>query len=905
MFYFWLSIIFLIITATPFFIALRNVAKNPGRFPARTLMPSIYVLLSAILILILVHFYFYYYIDYEWFRVLKFQNRFWTILGTKCGLFVTGALIAWVFVKINISNTLRSQENEHALFGFFVPFATAFILGMGSLVFWNPVLLYIFQEPSPYHDPVFNKSISFYLFSLPLYTMLIKWLFSLLIITAGAVSVTTIWQKYSLVGYNNQTKRVYIRPFPVNQILFLLSLIFLLLAWNSILDRYRLMYSSTGVVYGAGYTDVHFRIPAFWVSAAVFFILSIVTFISSISTAVKNSFFGYNGRSQNRGIILSGIAAGLLILFRWIIPWFVQAFIVNPNELALELPFLKNNITFTQLGFKVDTGTIKQRSYPIRSTINDSVISQNRSTLQNIRLWDPRALKENLKQQQQIRLYYKFNDIDIGRYTIDTNYREVMLSVRELDQNDLNERSRTWLGLHFIYTHGMGLAMLPVNEFLPGGQPNLYIKNIPPVSTVPDLTIKQPEIYFGELTDNYIFAPSRQPEFNFPSGDTNVYNHYNGAGGIPLYNYFTRFAFGWRFNDYRILFSAYPLKKTKALFYRDIKTRLKKVLPFLLIDNDPYAIVTDSGRIKYVYDTYTYSSHFPYSQPYNAPPSQFDTLNFQNGLYTSGFSEINYIRNSVKVFIDAFDGTVENYITDTSDVIIKAYNRVFPELFRKIGEMPAELKKNIRYPEDLLKVQASMYSIYHMSDPAVFYQREDVWRLATENYRKQQQVIEPYYVMIKLPEDTSARFMLMIPFTPQNRTVMNAWIAGQCDFPEYGKLVVYHFPKGQEVFGPQQIETYIDQNTDMSAAMTLWGQAGSKVIRGNLLTIPLFLQNNIYMLYAEPVFLQAENVAIPEIKRIVLGDQNGVVWAETFDKALNALVSLDTSSIQTQIRGGK
>jgi uncharacterized membrane protein (UPF0182 family) len=662
------------------------------------------------------------------------------------------------------------------------------------------------------------------------------------------------------------------------------------------------MYSYNGVVYGAGYTDVHYRILAYWISAGVFFILGLIMFISSISKDVRMVVLGMNGYSlKGRSYLLFSVGAGLIVLFRWIIPWFIQSFVVNPNELVLELPYLKNNINFTCIGFKVDSSTIQQRFYPIRSTINETVIKQNQATLQNVRLWDPRALKENLRQQQQIRLYYKFNDIDIGRYTINNNYRQVMLSVRELDQNDLNEQSRTWLGLHFIYTHGMGIVVLPVNEFLPGGQPNLYVKNIPPVSTVPGFTIKQPEIYYGELTDNYIVAPSRQEEFDYPSGDTNIYNHYNGTGGVPMDNYFKRFAFGWRFNDYRLLFSYYPDKQTKILFNRDIKTRIKKVLPFLLFDNDPYAIITDSGRIKYVYDTYTYSSKFPYSQPYATPAPLPDTSSVQYIQDFAGTRGINYIRNSVKVFIDAFDGTMDNYIMDENDEIIKAYNNAIPGLFKKFEELPPELRKHIRYPEDLLKIQASVYSIYHMNDPTVFYQREDVWRLATENYRKQQQVVEPYYVMIKLPEDSIARFMLMIPFTPQNRTVMNAWIAGQCDFPQYGKIVVYHFPKGQEMYGPQQIETYIDQNTEMSAAMTLWGQGGSKVIRGNLLTIPLFLQNKIYMMYAEPVFLQAENVAIPEIKRVVLGDQNGVVWAESFESALQELISFDTTVVQPRI----
>ena len=401
-----------------------------------------------------------------------------------------------------------------------------------------------------------------------------------------------------------------------------------------------------------------------------------------------------------------------------------------------------------------------------------------------------------------------------------------------------------------------------------------------------------------------MFAPTREPEFDYPAGDTNSYNFYTGSGGVPLDNYFKRFSFGWRLGDYQILFSTNPTRNTKILIFRDIKSRVRKILPFLKLDRDPYAFITDDGRIKYVYDAYTYSNRYPYSQPYTETilNYEFGNMEYQHLMpdyeeFIYNYLGVNYLRNAVKVFIDAQDGTVENYIVDTTDEIIRAYDRMFPGLFKPLEDMPEDYRRHIRYPEDFLTVQAHVYSIYHMSDPTVFYQREDVWQFPTEKYRENYQTLQPYFVMLRLPEDDHLKYMLMLPFTPQNRNVMNAWMAGQCDFPDYGKIIVYQFPKGQEVYGPQQIEALIDQNTEISASVTLWGQSGSRVIRGNLLTIPLFLKDQLYMIYVEPLFLQAENAEIPEIKRIVTGDQNGVVWDSTLEGSLLKLMFKDTSVV--------
>jgi uncharacterized membrane protein (UPF0182 family) len=453
-----------------------------------------------------------------------------------------------------------------------------------------------------------------------------------------------------------------------------------------------------------------------------------------------------------------------------------------------------------------------------------------------------------------------------------------MLSVRELEKDNLDIRSDTWVSRHFKHTHGYGLVLVPAHEFLPQGKPKMLIKNIPPEEDLKSIEIKRPQVYYGEKTRDHVYVNTSQQEFDYPMGDKNMYTRYKGKGGVNIGGFLEKLVYAWKFDGYRIFFSAYFTENSRVLFYRHIKERVNRIAPFLRLDKDPYAVISDEGRIKYIIDAYTLSSDYPYSKKYDGVLNQF-----------WGY---NYIRNSVKIVVDAYDGTVDFYIVDPDDLLIRTYQNIFPGLFKTMEEMPQNIRDHIRYPEDYLTVQADVYSTYHMTDPEVFYQKEDVWQFATERYRENFQRVIPYYVMVHFPREEKVEFVLINPFTPKNKNVINAWMAGRCDYPNYGKLMVYQFPKGVEVLGPRQIEARIDQDTEMSQSMTLWGQRGSEVIRGNLLTIPLFHENTLYILYAEPIYLQAESTKMPEIKRIVLADQEKVVWAEEFPDAVRRLVGI-------------
>ncbi|MEJ2663978.1 MAG: UPF0182 family protein, partial [Spirochaetia bacterium] len=582
---------------------------------------------------------------------------------------------------------------------------------------------------------------------------------------------------------------------------------------------------------------------------------------------IKKRFSQVHGREMfaPRVFIFPAAVFALLITFNFIIPALMESLVVKPNEITLEKPYIQDSINFTRRAYNIHGDSMEERMYDVNTTIDEDVVNMNRSTLNNIRLWDWRALMDNLKEQQEIRLYYSFHDVDIDRYTING----------ELDKRNLDVNSRTWVSSKLKYTHGMGLVLLAAHEISADGKPKLLIKNIPPESSI-SLAITKPQVYYGEETNDQVYVHSTEQEFDYPRGDTNVYTQYTGTGGVNISSLLNRFAYAWKFDDYRLLFSSYFTKKTKVLFKRNILERMRTIAPFLIPDADPYAVLTDDGRIVYIIDAYFVSDGYPYAEKYN-------------GVLTP-FHGINYIRNSVKVTVDAYNGSITFYTIDNKDILLATHRKIFPELFRPFSEMPQDIKKHIRYPEGLFTIQAEMYSTYHMEDPEVFYQREDVWTFATERYRKDFQMVIPYYVMIQFPGDKGVEFVLMVPFTPKNKNVINAWMAGRCDLPHYGELVVYKFPKGVEVLGPRQIEARIDQNTQMSQDMTLWGQRGSEVIRGNLLAIPLFGKTALSIFYAEPIFLQAEDAKLPELKRVALGDQGSVVWDQDFNVALRKLL---------------
>jgi len=852
-------------------------------------------LIAAVLFLIGFFVFVNLYTDYLWFRSLGFAQRFLRVLRFEVALYFSGFAAAFVFLFLIFRHAFGWVNGRLRRYGS-LPLALglSLLLGVWTSGLWPKVLLYLNQVRSEATEPIFLRSVSYYLFSLPLYSSLVGWLILLFVLALGVTGICL----YALAARGpspqggvpgsagasaSDADRTAAGLKALSaQLMVLIALPLFALAWNAVLNIWRLMYSSWGVVFGPGYVDVNFRVLGFAVTAGALAVTGILLLIAAASPPLRRKLLGILRRREDgslrltaRIFVLPAALIGTVVVFTSLVPGVVDALVVRPNEISLERPYLQHNIALTRRGFGLTEERIEERQYAVGRDISPRVIDQNESTLMNVRLWDPRALRDNLKQQQEIRLYYEFFDVDIDRYHLNGDYRQVMLSVRELEKSELDPASQTWVSRHFKYTHGYGLVLLPAHDFLPQGRPNLLVRGIPPEESIVSLEVKRPEIYYGERTRDHVYVRTSQREFDYPSGEKNVYASYGGAGGVPIDTAFKRFVFALRNDGFRLIFSTYINQESRIMFRREIRRRVASLAPFLRYDRDPYAVVTDAGRVKYVIDAYTASADYPYSERYAGRLRQFAGLN--------------YLRNSVKAVVDAYDGSVSFYIVDPDDVLIQTYRRIFPELFESFEDMPADLRRHIRYPEDFLTVQAEMYSTYHMTDVDVFYQREDVWEFATERYRESFQAVEPYYVMLNFPDEEDIEFVLIIPFTPRNKNVINAWMAGRCDAPNYGKIVVYSLPKGVEMLGPRQIEARIDQDTEMSRALSLWGQRGSEVIRGNLLAIPLFTPEELYLLYVEPIFLQAENAQLPEIKRVAMADSERVVWAEEFDAALELL----------------
>ncbi|MBN1604535.1 MAG: UPF0182 family protein [Chitinispirillaceae bacterium] len=873
---FVLSILILLLFSIPLLRSLRNVKNNQYVSQRKkSLHAEIAILLTGILIVVLFNIFLNFITEYFWFANLGYTGRFWTVFFARLFLFIGGSGIIALFLYTNyaiLRSRLGIRGRGYGLYGILI---ISFFFGFWPASLWNEVLLFINQVRSPLEEPILGRSISFYLFSLPLYSAFIGWFISGLL-AAYTIPGFFLFSRYSKMDSPDEI-RFTISEF-AGHFLFLTSLLCLVAAWYFYLQIYYLLYGNATAVVGAGYTDAHVGIYANAIIAGILALFAIMLFIGSFSKPFRKHFIFIPDRSINPRVAIYPVTiVVLMVLLLWLIPNLVQFLYVSPNEITLEKPYLVNNITFTRSGYSITQERVEEELYRIGRNITTSVIKDNESTLMNVRLWDWRALLENLRQQQEIRLYYRFNDVDIDRYNLDGEYRQVMLAVRELSQEDLDPRSKNWVSLHLKYTHGFGAVLLPAHDILSQGQPRLLIRGIPPQSSVKSVTINQPRIYYGELTDNFVYVNTTELEFDYPIGDQVEYNSYSGKGGVSIGSFINKFLYTLRFDDYKLLISGYFTDKSKILFRRSIRERAQAIMPFLQFDRDPYPVITDNGRIVWILDSYTTSSMYPYSQPYQG------LLNHFHGN--------NYIRNPVKVVIDAYDGTVDPYIIDSSDVIISTYQRIFPDLFKNFNEMPEDLKKHIRYPTDFFTIQSEMYAAYHMVNPETFYQREDLWEYATERYRGEFQPISPYYVMIEFSGRDSIEFALIVPFTPRNKNVMNGWIAGHSDIPHYGDMTVYPIPKGVEVFGPRQIEARIDQNTIMSQSITLWGQQGSEVIRGNLLVIPLFHRDSLFVMYAEPVLIQANDARLPEIKRIILADQEHVIWAERFEQALELLAT--------------
>jgi len=831
-------------------------AEKPTR--RKWTVTRVFSILAGVLVLfILLNILKGFYTEWLWFGSLGYGSVYTTILKTKLAVFFSAAVIFCVLFLGNLvlAARLAPKADQH-----FWPWATVHraekllrvtvILGTAvlSLIFglvaqgnWEVVLRFFNGQPFGIADPVFHREVGFYVFSLPFLHLLRGWLLGALIITFLGIAGVYF------LSYAMQRLRFDLARPVLAHAGGLVIAILGLFAWGYWLGIWELVFSTRGVVFGASYADMHAKLPAQWILMAVVLILMCLILVSVLRRKFRWPLYGIGG-----WIVVAIIVGGIF-------PGIVQRFQVLPNELARERPYIEYNIQFTTEAFALNR--IEEQPFPAEDTPSLQDIAQNEVTINNIRLWDHRPLKDTYNHIQSLRLYYDFHDIDVDRYTIDGEYRQVMLSARELSAEKLAGEAQTWVNRRLLYTHGYGIALSPVNEVSAEGLPVLLVKDIPPVG---DFNIEQPQIYFGEKTDDYVIVRTKTQEFDYPMGDENVYGHYQGKGGVSLDSFIRRLVYAWQLGDFNILISGELTPESRVLYYRNIQERVNHLAPFLKLDSDPYLVMM-GGRLFWIQDAYTTTDRYPYSEPLGGG--------------------LNYIRNSVKAVIDAYDGSVTFYITDPDDALIRTYQAIFPKLFTSIEQMPDSLRAHIRYPEGMFDIQAAVYQSYHMRDARVFYNKEDLWAVPKEVYAGKEQPMEPYYIIMRLPDEEKEEFLLMLPFTPATKKNTISWLAARCDGENYGKLLAYHFPKEEWVDGPSQIENRIGQDTVITEQLALWGRGGSRVIRGNLLLIPLGKS----ILYVEPVFLQAEAGGLPELKRVIVLAGEQIAMEPTLKESIAAI----------------
>jgi len=725
-----------------------------------------------------------------------------------------------------------------------VIFIVSLLAGLMSSTYWFVVLKFLNFVNFGFVDPVFKNDISFYIFVLPFYRIVLGTLLFLLIamivMTAFAYLLKIKAKKTAKPEIKEGMPLGFEKPFQQIKIdipqkgkthLALLSgLILIIFAGFFYLKRYSILFSPRGAVFGAGFTDVSVILP-----------LNIILVVVTLITALIVFAYIYN---QNTKLLIVGIVLILIVSFAGnIVAGVVQSLYVQPNEFNLEEPYIKQNIKHTLFAYGLTD--VHTRDFPVNYDLDIDDINRNKVTIENVRLWDWRPLLTTNRQIQLFRTYYEFFDVDVDRYRIDGRLRQLMLSPRELDQNQLDIKAKTWVNEKFVYTHGYGVVVSPVNMISNEGLPELFVKDIPPKTEYDELKITEPRIYFGEQSNNFVVVNTKSNEFDYPLGNENVFTSYEGDDGIQLSNILTKAIFSIKLGSINLFVSSAITKDSKVLINRDIVERVTALAPFLEYDSDPYIVIND-GKLFWIIDAYTTSNKFPYSE---------------------SIVGINYIRNAVKVVVDAYNGNVDFYVIDKEDPLIQNYVKIFPELFKNFEEMPEGLKEHIRYPEDLMRIQTQIYGTYHMKDPQVFYNREDVWRTPKEIYRNNEIELKPYYIILKLPDSEKEGFFLITPLIPRGKENMIAWFVAHSDPEDYGKLEVFKLSKQELTYGPMQIEARIDQDTEISQLLTLWGQQGSEVIRGNLIVLPIEQS----FLYIEPVYLKASaSGALPQLKRVIV-----------------------------------
>ena len=828
-----------------------------------------------------------YYVDLLWFTSLDYAAVFWKTLSLQWEIFAAFAAATFIilygaFLALKQAH-LRDLPDGHTiviggqpvklpvepvlrLIGLGASLAIAVATGAAMIAEWSTFALYWYApRTTTVADPIFGKPLNFFLFTLPAWQLISGWLLTLSVITCALAVFFLFITGVSRMLAGRLSRHV---TLPWRGLSLTFGFLLLVLAMREYIGRYQQLLEDHTIFGGVTYTDAHITLTGM--------LIVCIALLLGAAIATANAL----RVPQGRWLVAAIIPAAVCYIALQGVSWYVSSFIVKPNELVREKPYIVFNTELTRQAYGLDR--ITQRQFPAETTVEAADAANNQATLRNIRLWDWRALQDTLRQIQEIRTYYDFPDIDIDRYNIDGTTREVMLAARELNVDKLPESSRNWINEKLIYTHGYGVTMNPVNGFTAEGLPTLILSNMPVQSTEHNLNVTRPEIYFGELTNTDVYVKTRQKEFNYPQGESNNLTSYEGNGGILLGGFLRRMIIALDQSDLaKLPFSDDVNSESRLLMRRNIRDRVSALAPFLTYDPDAYVVLGDDGRLSWILDAFTVSDSYPYSTHYRLADNS-----------------INYMRNSVKVVIDAYDGTTTFYVFDPEDPIIAAYRRIFPDLFKDASAMPPGLRKHVRYPELLLKLQAEVYGLYHMTDPEAFYNREDLWTVATEvgmsaSGEQQTQAMQPNFVLMKLPGETGEEFVEILPFTPANRNNLIGWIAGRSDGAQYGTSVVYNFPKTKLVDGPLQVEARIDQNAQLSGQLTLWNQQGSHVRRGALLVIP----TGKALLYAEPIYLQAERSPMPELRLVVLALQDKLAYGPTFESAMASLFGGAVSSL--------
>jgi uncharacterized membrane protein (UPF0182 family) len=837
-----------------------------ARVPVASVPRPALGLLGAFLALIIVASAVPFYTDWLWFQEVGYTGVFLSILSLRGSLVAGVGLAVFLVLYANLTFAARTAPPDvlweledqlglpsrvviEPLIRRALPPLLIFVSlvsGLRAGTSWQPLLAYRNRVPFGITDPLFGQDLAFFVFVLPFWTLAHQWAFTLVLGTFALTLALYALQR-SIVLTNRGPR---LAQSARTHLLVLGAVLLALKAIGFWLDRFELVFSARGIVFGATYTDIHASLPILG-GLAVLALLCAAAFVAQI---------------YQPGLrLVAGALAGFAVV--WILglgvyPGLLQRFRVTPNELVAERPFIEHNIRMTRQAYGLDH--IVEQDFPVDDTLDARALDRNAATITNIRLWDHRPLLRTYAQLQEIRTYYKFLDVDNDRYLVDGEYRQLMLSPRELSYQHLP--SRIWINEHLTYTHGYGVVVGPVARISPEGLPEFYVKDIPPRSTASFVTVTRPEIYYGEISNAYVFVGTHSQELDYPSGDQNVYTTYAGEGGIPVSSWLRKLAFALRFGEVKILLSNDLTAGSRIMIYRQVDERIGRIAPFFRFDRDPYIVVTDDGRLMWLIDGYTTTDRYPYSDPVRGVG--------------------NYVRNSVKVTVDAYHGAVRFYVADESDPIVRVYARAFPGLVRPLDEMPEDLRRHLRYPQDFFSIQARKYATYHMQDPQVFYNKEDLWALPRRVVDGQEFEMEPYYTIMRLPGERREEFILLSLFNPSRRDNMIAWLAARSDPPNYGRLLVYNFPKQKLVYGPRQIDARIDQDPVISQQLSLWNQRGSTVIRGSLLAIPI----DRSLLYVQPLYLAAsEQGALPELRRVILAYANSIAMEPTLEQSLNRI----------------